>query len=466
MPLRELQLRKGVALLADNSWRTGSRSWELRCTQHTKVRKRQIARRMHVWVVVLGDIGRSPRMQYHAYELAAQFPDCRVTLFGYRQTDPHPRCFESDRVHLQGVSEAPDLRFLPSILRFFLRMLFLFVSLLLGFFQHRSHPPRVILMQNPPMLPTVWACWLAARLVGAKLVIDWHNLTHSLISAPSLRTLVRSLESSSGLLADAHLTVTRALQEHLVLALGSAARIRVVYDRPASIFRPLPAGERPRVLESIDEIKEYFAPSPPAKLPLLIVSATSWTPDEDIQLLLDAVCQFDEELPPAECNVGGPLMPSFVFLITGKGPLRAAFERKIADLSLSPRCVVCTAWLRAGDYPRLMGCADLGVSLHTSSSGLDLPMKVLDMFGGGAPVLAADFRCLGELVRDGENGLVFSDAPSLANCLRRVLLPDRYGRLVLLSHLRSSVLASDARCSFSDEWSASAKPLFAQLLQQ
>jgi beta-1,4-mannosyltransferase len=72
-----------------------------------------------------------------------------------------------------------------------------------------------------------------------------------------------------------------------------------------------------------------------------------------------------------------------------------------------------TVWLEVDDYPLVVGSADLGVCLHFSSSGFDLPMKVVDMFSAQLPCLAYRYPCIDELVQEGTNGRLFSTEEEL-----------------------------------------------------
>merc|ERR1712203_354435 len=109
-------------------------------------------------------------------------------------------------------------------------------------------------------------------------------------------------------------------------------------------------------------------------------------------------------------------MPDLVCVITGRGPQKEYF-RKLIDRQSWQHVSFLTPWLEAADYPLMLASADLGVCLHTSSSGLDLPMKVVDMFGCELPVAAMSFPALPELVIDGENGLIFHNSVELAEIL-------------------------------------------------
>jgi len=62
----------------------------------------------------------------------------------------------------------------------------------------------------------------------------------------------------------------------------------------------------------------------------------------------------------------------------------------------------------------MVSSADLGVCLHFSSSGYDLPMKIVDMFSARLPCLAYNYLCIDELVQDGQNGRLFKNSEELS----------------------------------------------------
>ncbi|KAH6558309.1 hypothetical protein KP509_1Z070000 [Ceratopteris richardii] len=213
--------------------------------------------------------------------------------------------------------------------------------------------------------------------------------------------------------------------------------------------------------------------------PALIISSTSWTADEDFSILLEAAVCYDRRVDAVQGEVGsqgahcestaasGPF-PSLYIIVTGKGPLRERYERQIQKLRLN-HVTFQTMWVSSKDYPLLLGSADLGVCLHTSSSGLDLPMKVVDMFGCGLPVCAVSYSCIHELVKDGENGLLFGSSSNEGSSSQ---LANQFLELFkcfpedckLLNKLRKGALASGSSSRWDDEWAQNVLPLVKEFL--
>lgn len=321
------------------------------------------------------------------------------------------------------------------------------VAVLFWALAYRTRPARWLLVQNPPSIPTLAVAALVAALRGTRLLIDWHNYGWSILAGTRgprhpFVGVAKSYEAVLGRLGDAHLAVTAAMARQLRAApyrLPPAASLAVLHDRPADLFQPVrpaspfpPAGRAAEVARILaggagaDAACDQLLANPATKL---LVSSTSWTPDEDFQLLLDALVQYVRDVPAAtnSSGGGGRRRPPLLAVITGKGPQKALYERRLAQLAadgqLPPgEVAVRTAFLPMRDYARLLALADLGVCLHKSSSGVDLPMKVVDMFGAGLPVVAyAAYASFGELVREGENGRGFTTSGELAALLARLL---------------------------------------------
>lgn len=121
--------------------------------------------------------------------------------------------------------------------------------------------------------------------------------------------------------------------------------------------------------------------------PGLVISSTSWTADEDFGILMAALDDYEAELAGGKRSE----LPDIFCVITGKGPLKKDYEKQVAERNWKHIQVVMP-WLEAEDYPKILAASDIGICLHYSSSGLDLPMKVVDMFGCGLPVCAINFK--------------------------------------------------------------------------
>lgn len=228
-----------------------------------------------------------------------------------------------------------------------------------------------------------------------------------------------------------------------------------LHDRPAALFRPISSQERAEFLARLPETAQYAQDLSPFSKNAwkLLVSSTSWTADEDFSIFLDALSAYSAHA------TSKTQLPKIIVVITGKGPLKEHYLAKIQALKQEKKLlnvIIRTAWLTPEDYSLLLGAADLGVSLHTSSSGVDLPMKVVDMFGAGLPVVGwGKFEAWPELVKENVNGKGFESSEQLLQQLVE-LFENKNGLLATLKN--GALKESEAR--WDDEWDRVGGKLF------
>nr|XP_009678590.1 PREDICTED: chitobiosyldiphosphodolichol beta-mannosyltransferase isoform X5 [Struthio camelus australis] len=302
--------------------------------------------------------------------------------------------------------------------------------------------------KNPPGLPSIAVAWVVCLVWRSKLIIDWHNYGYTIMSLIHGRNhlLVQIAkwfvwyEKLFGRLSDYNFCVTNAMKEDL----WEKCSIKAVtlYDKPASYFKETPLELQHRLYMKLAKVYEPFKAQYVTESvnssaersaftemddkngcviktkgrPALLISSTSWTEDEDFSVLLKALEDYEQYIHD------GVKLPSLVCVITGS--------------------------------------ADLGVCLHKSSSGLDLPMKVVDMFGCCLPVCAIHFECLHELVKHNENGLIFRDSNELAEQLKMLFLefPTLEGKL---HNFRRNLRASK-QLRWDESWDQTVLPLLRQ----
>ncbi|XP_059156816.1 chitobiosyldiphosphodolichol beta-mannosyltransferase-like [Physella acuta] len=426
----------------------------------------------HVCVVVLGDIGRSPRMQYHALSFAEE--GFRVYLVGYKGSTPHEKVLQNENIQIYHVAEHPAfISRIPKIFGYFVKAVWQTISL--GWTLLLLPNLGSILIQNPPSIPTMAVSYVISHVRFCTLVIDWHNYGYTILSM-SLRQghpfvkFAKWYEKICGRLSSYNLCVTDAMLEDLKTNWNISAIS--VHDRPSEIFQSITIEQQHDLFSRLSKNYPLFASKDSttstrfttidkdnkickaSDRPALLVSSTSWTEDEDFGILLEALTEYDSS------DLEASYFPNIVCVITGKGPQKEMYSKKIEERSWN-RVQFCLPWLAAEDYPLMLGSADIGVCLHKSSSGLDLPMKVVDMFGCGLPVCALNFACIGELVQHHKNGLIFNDSDELFIQLM-MLLRGFLKEHSMLSNLRKNLVQFQEH-RWHNQWKQLVLPIFNEI---
>jgi beta-1,4-mannosyltransferase len=385
-------------------------------------------------ILVLGDLNRSPRMLNHSKAISEVMQEINeVSLIGFNGGELRSDISTDRKIKLYYIPEKinnylkklPRFLFLVSaFIRIFLQVFFLFYILMF-----KIPRPKFLILQNPPGIPAMYICAVVCFMRRSTLIIDWHNYGYTILQVNGrnkfITYIAKLYEKIYGRCANLHFCVSEAMKTHLKYEMGIDA-INLPDRAMKNVFRRLSLRESHELFEKYNETKGSITEMDDVdkvirykeNRHILMISSTSWTPDEDFNLLLDSFILCEKKLSKEK---DFKKVNKVLFIITGRGPSRDAFMKKVQNTNLQ-FFTVKSIWLESDDYPKILGAADLGVCLHYSSSGFDLPMKVVDMFSAQLPVAAFNYDTVHELVQEGDNGFLFKTKEQLSDILEKVII--------------------------------------------
>lgn len=271
-----------------------------------------------------------------------------------------------------------------------------------------------ILAQTPPLFPALPILLVYARMTGARLVVDWHNSTAAMaaqrLGSGFVATWIERVERR----------IARRTRHHLAVSATMAAWLRV----DAAVLRDVaPARFHVPSRRSLEAAPLVAAPS-------------SFSIDDAFDILAEALRICDSRLHSSE---------RLAIALTGYGERREDVLESLERLQLQ-HITVSSPWLDEADYIALLASADAGLSLHHSSSGLDIPIKIAEMLACGARVLAFDYG--GALREVGAPLTGFRSAEELAHAL-----------LSLVRDARGSGDVAPRGSTWNEEWAPVVLPL-------
>jgi glycosyltransferase involved in cell wall biosynthesis len=209
----------------------------------------------------------------------------------------------------------------------------------------------------------------------------------------------RALETHCMTEADLVVTLGEAMREEIIQRGVPADNVIIVPNGVSEEFlRPLPDGAALRASLGIK----------PGEHVVGLVS--SLVAHEGIGTLLEAVKILNDRGVKAKA------------LIVGDGPERTALQRQAADLGLDAIFTGRVPSAKVRDYHAVL---DVFVVPRTPDRVCQLvtPLKPVEAMASALPVVVSAVNALGEIIRDGETGLLFPplDAGALAGQLQQLL---------------------------------------------